>query len=144
MKKQSKRATFEDVKNAQKNFRELLDILINNNRCLNKNERNKYFDILALSTLGVGIDLQEPFIIEGNTGFKHLIGNFEYVAGWLAYQDNNKIIVGKNPDVEEIDIYKFWKNLRDMFLKVRGHALKMGVKISAEQIKMGRSTPEEI
>jgi len=144
MKKQSKRATFEDVKNSQKQFRKLLDKLIDENRPLLDKERDKYFNILALSTLGVGVDLDENFLIEDNNGCKHILGNIEYVAGWLAYQDSMKVSVGKHPDNVEIDIWQLWERLRDMFFKVRGHALKLGAKISAEQIKLGGSIPAEI
>jgi len=144
MKKQSKRATFEDVRNAQKKFREFLDNLIENNRPLEIKERNKYFNLLAMSTLGIGIELKEKLMIQDDSGFKHVLGDFEYVAGWIAYQEKNKITIGGSPDEKTIEIWKIWFSIRDMFLKVRGYALKMSVKISAEQIKLGRSTPEEL
>ena len=141
---QSKRATFEDVRNSQKKLRKLLDILIKENRCLNENERNKYFDLIANSTLGVGVDLAEHIMIEDNIGFKHDFGNIEYFLGWVAYQTTNPIIIGKKPDTKEIQMQKIWEEIRDMFFKIRGHALKMSVKISAEQVKIHRSTPHEI
>lgn len=145
MKKQSKRATFEDVNNAQKEFRKLLDNLIEENRPLRDiKERNRYFNLLAMSSLGIGNELKEQFCIMGGNGFCHILGDYEYVAGWMAYQENVKVLVGKHPDEEKIDIYKIWSELRNMFLKVRGYALKLSAKISAEQVKLSRSSPAEL
>lgn len=139
MQKQSKRATFEDVKNAQKKLLALLDKLVAENRPLLEKERGYYFNWIALATLGTGTDLGERVLIQDKKGYKHNLGNIEYVFGWMAYQDKNMVTIGNIPDVAEIEIFKVWFAIRDMFLKVRGHALKMGVKISQEQIKLGRA-----
>ena len=139
MKKQSKRATFEDVKEAQKKLLVLLDKLIAENRPLLEKERVQYFNIIALATLGVGTEYTERVLIPDEKGYIHDLGNIEYVLGWMAYQDKETIKIGKPPDVAEVSISKAWYQLHDMFLKVRGYALKMGVKISQEQIKLSRA-----
>lgn len=139
MKKQSKRATFEDVKNAQKKLLALLDKLVTENRPLLDTERTNYFNCIALATLGVGTELGERVMLQDDKGYVHDLGNIEYVLGWMAYQDKETIKIGIFPDIEEVKISKIWFCVRDMFLMVRGHALKMSVKISQEQIKLGRA-----
>jgi len=137
-KQQSKRASYVDVKKAQKNIIQKIDTLIDENRVLTDKERNNFLhNLLPDSTLGLGVEFS--FFIRGKKE-KYSLGHIEHGIRWIAYREFSSVKIGE----EKIEIKELWKKTRDYLFIVFPYALTLSFKISQEQIKLGGSKPAEI
>lgn len=124
-----KRATFEDVCNAQDILLELLDTCIQKNMVLTGKNRMKFIKTFRLATLGLGSE--HLFYIKGkHKGYS--IGHVGHAAYWLSYQDTNKILLG----ADVFEIKEFWLKLRDYCFQLFSNAQEMSVKISKEIVDL--------
>ena len=126
MKKQQKRATFEDVSISQDYLIELINECIEENKCLAVKDRKKFIRAYRNATLGLGSEYK--FIINGRNQ-SYDFGHLGHAAYWIAYR-NNPVISIKN---ENIKIKQFWLKFRDMCFVVFDPAIELAVKISKEQ-----------
>jgi len=102
---QQKRATFEDVCNAQDHLLTLIDNHIQRNKPLKKDERKKFVNAFRLATLGLGSEYF--FYIQGkNKGYN--IGHVGHAAYWLAYRNETIVTLGH----DTFEIKDFWLKLR--------------------------------
>ena len=136
--KQSKRATYEDVGHAQDRIRKYIDNSIKNDRLFDEKHRDNFIKIYREATLGLGG--REPFFYPGEKK-TYKFPNLDHVVFWLLYQDTTKIIM---PTGETIELKNFWKMIRDKLFELFPHAINLAIKISQEQIKLTRSTPEDV
>lgn len=126
MKKQQKRATFEDVGLAQDKLLSLIDECIEENKPLDEKNRKQFIRSYRLATLGLGSEFR--FVLNGRKqGYD--MGCLGHAAYWIAYQNSNIICIKD----EDIRIEKFWLKLRDMLFMVFDPAIELAVKISKEQ-----------
>lgn len=130
MKQQQRRATFEDVSQAQDKLLKIVDRCIQEKRCLKKSERKNFFRKYRWATLGV--DSKMNINIQGEKKSYNL-GHVGHAAYWLAYQQQNVVSMGD----EQIEIQVFWKKLRDKLFYIFPVALRMAVKMSKEQTRFG-------
>ena len=126
MKKLQRRATFEDVGNAQDIVLDFIDECIKENRPLNVDERKFFIENLRLATLG--LTTEYGFIMDGKNK-KYDLKHVGHAACWLAYRQDNPVKLGD----EFINISEFWKKLRDMLFLIFPHAIETSIKISREQ-----------
>ena len=126
MKKQL-RATYEDVDIAQDKIRKYVDKCINNNIPLGKEEREDFINLISPATLGLGTEYS--CFIEGKQQIYDL-DHVEHFAYWLAYQEQNPVVMRSG---EEIEMQKLWKKLRDLLFIVFPYAIEMSIKISKER-----------
>ena len=136
--KQSKRATFEDVGSAQDKIRKYIDNCIRDNKLLDEKHRDTFIKIYREATLGLGGGY--PFFYTGKLQ-TYKFPNIDHAVFWLLYRDSTQITM---PTGETIPIKELWITLRDRLFELFPQAINLSIKISQEQIKLSRSTPEDV
>jgi len=124
--------TFSAVHHSQQLFIKLLMQLIKENRGLTEQEWDTYQDLLATSTLGLGVNKEFKIFIEGTI---YHYGNIESVARWIASQTTNKIHIPSDYGAAaspSIEIKIFWEKLLELLYFVFPVALDTAVKMSKE------------
>lgn len=131
-KEQQKRATFEDVCNAQDKLLVFIDKCIQNNKPLDSSERLMFIRLFRHATLGLGMEYM--FTIRGDNKTYNLdhVGHASY---WLAYRTDGIVVIG----ADSFEIKRLWLRLRDYCFKIFPQAQQMSIKISKEQTRMGTS-----
>jgi len=97
MKQFQKRATFEDVRNAQNVMRKWIDRLITDNEPLSPTDREKFIKTSQLASLGIGT--KQPFFFKTKTK-AHSFPHIESAVYWVAYLETTPV----NLDGDMIDI----------------------------------------
>ncbi|MEO5350857.1 MAG: hypothetical protein H7836_14615 [Magnetococcus sp. YQC-3] len=122
--------TFEDTLKAQQKLRKILLVLINENRCLQDDERDLFFDLLARSTFGLGISKRFKIFYPSVVDFSDV----ESGARWLASQNVNPLVIHREnlPDTEPIQINVLWQRLLDLLYGVFPIALDRSSAMSRE------------
>ena len=132
------RATFEDTKAKQKLFRHRLDVLITENRPLNKDERDSMFDLYDDANLGLGGVETVLWLADGK---RIIIPNLEKFVRDLF--ENDKSIVtgeffffslGRYRDVY-LDIEELWRQIKSKTNSVAAEALTQALRVSKEREK---------
>ena len=137
MSQQQKRATFEDVSNAQNQLRSFIDNCIQQNKVLTTQERERFIRLLQTATLGIGTETR--FYIKGKQG-KYLFGHVGKAAYDIAYTNTNFIVIYN----EIFPIKTLWAALRNYLFDIYDHAIALAIRISQEQTRMGPSQPGEV
>jgi hypothetical protein len=134
-KEQQKRATFEDVCNAQDKLQYFLDDHIDNNKVIDVKKRLYFIKLFRLATLGLGCEF--TFTVTSDTG-SYSMGHVAHAAYWLSYRDDaDNVVIGGGV----FTIGECWLHLRDYCFQIFPLAQQMSIKISKEQTYMGPSTP---
>lgn len=130
--------TFSAVHSAQETLRIFLEELIQKNRSLKPDERSRYYDLIASSTLGLGV----------NRGFKIYIdcqifrfGNIESASRWLGQQKENMACIPPiygNKGSQKVDISFFWSTLLDELFYIFPLALDRAISMSKEDTEIHR------
>jgi len=122
------RITFEDTLLNQRNFRNLIEKLIEEKRPLYANEREKYLNLLFKATLSVGRAL--PFIHILPNGKQLMFGRLIYFAQKLAYYEYPVLRINYRGEEFLIPIEDIWKTFHDYLLRiypsVQSEALRLG------------------
>jgi len=129
---QQKRATFEDVCNAQDVLDVLIKKIIQTNKPLTEMEIHTFKKNFRLATLGLGAEFK--FLLKGKKGV-HDLGNAGHATRWLLKQKVNPVCV-INP-IEYIELKECWRQLWDVYDKIYDPALETSIKISKEQTWLG-------
>ena len=127
---QQKRATFEDVCNAQDRLLIFIDECINNNIPLSSEKRNEFISLFRIATLGLGAE--HAFYIQGKH-MNHTLGDVGHAAYWLAYRTEQMVVLSH----DFFEIKEFWLKLRDYCFKIFSQAQELSIKISKEQTWLG-------
>ena len=136
---QQKRATFNDVGNAQDKLDRLIKDIITNNKPLDASEQKQLKKTFRLATLGLCSEHQ--FFLKTSKGV-HDLGHAGHAFRWLIKQTKNPVVF-HNPE-EHIALKEIWQQLWDVFNKVYDPALNVSIKISKEQTHFGPSEPAEV
>jgi len=131
---QQKRATFEDVCQAQDKVLYYLDIYIKENKILDSKERTRFIRLFRLATLGIGSELN--YVISGQHKTYHL-GHVGHASYWIAYRLSSEVMLGD----ECFDIRLLWMQLRDCCFQLFPKAQEISFKISKEQTRFGSTEP---
>lgn len=124
------RATFEDCLSYQEKMRKKLDTLISENRPLRgTKERDEFMQILARSTLGLGMRVKVHA-----EGEMFNLGSVEVFARWISYQEKSEVKLEEKRRSANIEIGELWKILRDCFFRVWPLALDRATSLSPERI----------
>ena len=136
------RATFKDTKRRQKAFRNFLDELIEDNRCILSDERDKFFDLIADSTFGLGT---KPITLFFKCSRKLTVDNLEEFVRVLAYYSGSMVdsdffykSLGKHISYN-VSIGELWEAIRNRLGGVTAEALAMSARMSKEQTHFGSS-----
>jgi len=136
---QSKRATYNDIAEAQDKLRHLIDRLITEKRPLqNDKERERFIKLVRDATFGMGTETS--LIVRGRQrtyNLKHM----QHAAYWLAYQKDTPVLFDGG---EAIEIEKLWRELRDRFFIVFPNALAMAARMSQEQTHLGAARAAKV
>lgn len=130
--------TYSACLSSQETIRELLGVLIKENRALTKKERKDYFWDLPSATFGQGVTRDYSIYIEAPDGrgeFFHA-GTVEQVARWLGEQTTKVVRIPDQRGTElspEIPIGQAWSCLRDHLFHVFPFSLQMALSMSAEE-----------
>jgi len=130
--------TFSAVYQAEEELRVFIEKLIEENRPLTPDERKHYYNLLASSTLGLGVG--RDFRIFIDTIFR--FGTVESTGRWLGQQTENMICIpgdmGNQPS-NKIPIGVFWSKLLDELFHIFPLALDRAISMSKEDTEMHRS-----
>jgi len=147
VKEQQKRATFEDTKTKQRQFRHKLNILINEKRPVTSDERDKMFDLYADANLGLGTGETILWLSNGKT---IRVPNFEKFVRDLFYWEQ-PIVTGEFFSFAlgtyhnyEVSIDELWKQIRSKTDGVGAEALAQSIRMSKEQTHFGPSNAGKV
>jgi hypothetical protein len=129
------RATFEDTKTKQRLFRHKLTELINENRPVNDDERDKVIDLYNDANLGLG---GVETVLWLNTGKKIVIPNLEkFVRDLIDY--NEQIVNGEffffslgHYKELSVPIKELWRQIKSKTNQVNAEALTQTLRMSKE------------
>jgi hypothetical protein len=135
------KATLEAVFLAQERLRKHLDVLIEDDRCLNDtDERDIFMREMAYSTLGLGTDHKIQISVPDHCGLRK---DVETIGRWLAYQNSNMVYVpmelfDRNYHISgkqepKIPIRVLWTVLRDNLFSIFPLALDKAASMSKER-----------
>jgi hypothetical protein len=130
--------TYSAVLDCQNTLKELLDVLIKENRALSPREKKDYFLLFPSATLGEGAD--KPFRIFLNGKIYHL-GTVERIGRLLGDQNDSKIwFKGDYGDLDTpvTDINVFWKKLLEYLYELFPYSLDKALSMSKE-IEKGKT-----
>jgi len=136
------RATFEDTKTKQRLFRHKLTELINENRPVNDDERDKVIDLYNDANLGLG---GVETVLWLNNGKKIVIPNLEkFVRDLIDY--NEQIVNGEffffslgHYKELSVPIKELWRQIKSKTNQVNAEALSQAIRISKEQSRKNKS-----
>lgn len=131
--------TFSAVHQAEEELRVFLEELIQGNRSLSPDERERYYNLLASATLGLGVGRDFRIFI-GHKIYRH--GTVESCARWLGTQKENMVCIPGdmgNPPSQKIAISIFWSKLLDELFHIYPLALDRAISMSKEDTEMHRS-----
>jgi len=124
--------TFSAVHHSQQLYTKQLRQLIKENRPLLNEEWDGYQDLLATSTLGLGVSKEFKIFIDGEI---YHFGNVETAARWIAIQTKNRICIPSDYGYKgspDIDIKVFWEKLLELLYFVFPVSLDTAVRMSKE------------
>lgn len=128
MKKQQKRATFEDVCSAQDVLDDLIEQAIKKDGPLSDKNKKKFKTNFRLATLGLSSEYR--FLLRGNNG-TYDMGHVGHAFRWLVKRTKNPIVFDNGED--KIKLKDCWIQLWDYLDKIYDPALETSIKISKEQ-----------
>jgi hypothetical protein len=142
IKREQKRATYEDTLNRQEELRKKLDQLIQENRCIKDDkEREKMFHLFGDCFLGEDGNKKIPYFIQYPTGIIINVDDFGQTIRLLCYEKQNTIPITffSYKGNQTTTIQEVWKAIRNIAFSLFPIAQNKAVTISKEQTHMGPS-----
>lgn len=147
IKKQQKRATYEDTLNRQEELRKKIDQLIQENRCVkDDNEREKLFQLFGDCFLGEDGGRKISYFMRFSSGIVVDVNDFGQTIRLLCYIDTDMIpasFFGYH-DKKTIPIRDVWIAIRTVAFSLFPIAINKAVPMSKEQTHIGPSNSGKV
>lgn len=142
VKKQQKRATYEDTLSQQEELRRKLDQLIKENRCIKDDQEREYlFHLFGDCFLGEDGAKKIPFFILYPPGKRIQVDDFGQMIRLLCYEEKNMIPVTffNEQGNQILMIRDVWIAIRKIAFSLFPISQNKAVSMSKEQTHMGPS-----
>lgn len=126
--------SFKDVISAQNQIREIVERLIYMNKCLNFQERKRWFELVARSLIGEGINFE--VIIKHDKG-RFDLGDLQTFAHRISYIQTQQVTLTSGNNSKTFEIQELWQALLDVLLEAFGVAQLRSYSKSSEREKHG-------